>query len=257
MVGKDLPPVPLELVEGVAKVWVGLRGGRYRKVSCGPGTLVLWGDAEGEEQGLPDRMYGLADYTKSEFDEAWPPNCRINLPPGVRSPEGRIACETHLMLAASVEEAWSRLKRVGRQGVRKAESLGCQAGHMNDDDYLTLNHSKNMRLGSPKAPQEFVPLLREHVGEENVGITGVWFEGEPIASVLWACVNGYGILIDGASEQHHWSKNPNNLAVWTATKELVLRGAAVVDFGFSPIDSGDALFKKHLGGTCVPLFQLG
>jgi hypothetical protein len=257
MVDKHLPPVPLELVEGFAKVWVGLRGGGYRKVSYGPGTLVLWSDEEGREKGLPDRMYGLADYTKAEFEEVWPDGCQINLPPGVRSSKGHITCETHLMLADSVEEAWSQLKRVGRQGVRKAESLGCTAGRMSEDDYLTLNHSKNTRLSSPKAPKEFVPLLREHVGEENVGISGVWFEGEPIASVLWASVNGYGILIDGASEKYHWPKNPNNLAVWTATKELISRGAAVVDFGFSPVDSGDALFKKHLGGTCVPLFQLG
>ena len=77
-----------------------------------------------------------------------------------------------------------------------------------------------------------------------------------MAAVLWVIVQGYGLLIDGASHPEHWDKNPNNLAVWGAVEELITRDADVVDFGFSSVGSGDALFKRHMGGACVPLFQV-
>jgi len=249
--------VPLALLEAFAEIWVELRGGNYRKLPVGSGTLVLWQNADGSEFGLPDRMYGLADYASQEFTYDLPERCCVNLPPGVGTPDGVSLYETHVMHAQKVEDAWNCLKRVGRQGVRKAETSGCTAVSIQDEDYFLLSERKNERLGSPPQPSQLVQLLRRHLGVQNVGITGVEYEGTAVASVLWTVIDGYGLLIDGASDPKHWDKNPNNLAVWTAIEAVLNCGADVIDFGFSPAGSGDGLFKKHMGGTCVPLFQIG
>ena len=227
-----------------------------RHRACPSGTLVLWSENGGVEIGLPDRMYGLADFPRDRFTEGLPEKTRLNLPPGVVSEHGIIQCETHLMRVEGSESAWQQVKRVGRQGVRKAERLGCVVAEVEDTSYLTLSHSKSKRMGSPAMPAELLPLLRCEFGSANVGSTGVLFNDEAIAAVVWVVADGYALLIDGASSQKHWDKNPNNLAVWTAIECVISRGADIIDFGFSPIGSGDAQFKKHMGGTAVPLFAV-
>lgn len=255
-VDESVRPVPLELVEGFAKVWVELQGGHYRTVSVDGGALVVWTRQDGREFGLPDRMYGLADYRLGTYTSPLPGACVLNLPPGVKSDRGKVVCETHLLRAENVEQAWNCLKRVGRQGVRKAEATGCSVVKLRDDQYLELSCLKNSRLGSPAPSPRFVGLLRQHLGTDNVGITGVEIGGVPIAGVLWTVIQGYGFLIDGASDPKHWPKNPNNLAVWSAIVEAFSKEMDVIDFGFSPVGSGDGRFKKNMGGTCVPLFQV-
>ena len=172
------------------------------------------------EIGLPDRMYGLAGYESSDFSKSLPPGTKLNLPPGVRTSVGAVHCETHVLNARTTDEAWASLKRVGRQGVRKAETTNCQVEELRAADYLTLSRSKNHRLGSPPPPDQMLTLMSGAFGGDNIGLTGVQYEKRAIAAVLWVLVDGYGLLVDGASDPNHWDKNPNNLAVWASIDRI-------------------------------------
>lgn len=253
---QDACSVPLELLEGFARTWVDLQGGSYRNIPISNGIIVHWTAADGESEALPERMYGVAGVRGDRIDPAEVPSFPINLPPGVGADGAELVCETHILRVASIKEAWDSLKRVGRQGVRKAEKMGCRAESMDDATYLDLCRRKNERLGSPAPHPELLRTLREHFGEDNVGVQGVYAGLDAAAAVLWVVAAGYAMLVDGSSESAHWDKNPNNLAVWSALEALIGRGVHTVDYGFSPVGAGDRVFKKHMGGQRIPLYRL-
>jgi len=248
--------IPLALVEGFAQAWVSLSGGRYEVLDTSVGKLVAWQGAEGSPQALPDRMYGLAGVTSNELDADGLPPMLIHLPPGVVAPGGEVHCLSHQLEASTRDEAWSALRRVGRQGIRKAQKLGCRVSPLADDEYLQLATLKAHALdGRPPHPG-LAPALREVFGADQVGLTGVRVGPDAVAAVLWIHVQGYGMLVDGASDRAHWDKNPNNLAVWEAVAALIDQGCGRVDYGFSPVGAGDAQFKEHMGGSPAPLQRL-
>ncbi|MEC9071368.1 MAG: hypothetical protein VX938_03275, partial [Myxococcota bacterium] len=117
----DPVSLPLELLEGFAQVWVALAGGDYEILETGAGELVVWQGANGPPQALPDRMYGLAGATDTVVDPSLFPPITLHLPPGVQAPTGRVHCLSHQLEASDRDEAWAALRRVGRQGIRKAE----------------------------------------------------------------------------------------------------------------------------------------
>ena len=160
------------------------------------------------------------------------------------------------MRATSLEEAWSGLRRVGRQGVDKAKRMGCRVDPLTDAEYTDLASLKAQALGGRAPAPELPSALRDTFGSESVQLTGVRFEGLPVAAVLSVRAGGYGMLIDGASNREHWDKNPNNLAVWHAVSSLVIAGCDRVDYGFSPVGAGDARFKDHMGGRATELFRV-
>lgn len=248
--------LPRELLEGFAQVWVSLSGGHHRVMNTPVGELVVWQGPEGPPQALPDRMYGLAGVTDTRVDPTLLPPMEIHLPPGVEATGGQVHCLSHQLEAATRDEAWNALRRVGRQGIRKAERLGCTLDTLSDQEYLQLATLKSQALSGRPPHPGLLPALREVFGMERVGVTGVRVSGEAVAVVLWLHVQGYGMLVDGASDRRHWDKNPNNLAVWTAVSTLVDRGCGRVDYGFSPVGAGDAQFKEHMGGTPIPLQRL-
>lgn len=149
---------------------------------------------------------------------------------------------------------WSALSRVGRQGVRRAEKAGCSVVALDDGAYHRLASAKAARLGGRAPHPALMSTMRDVFGAPNVGCSGVVVAGEAVASVLWLSVDGYGMLVDGASSGAHWDKNPNNLAVWAALKTLSARDCVLADYGFSPPDAGDLRFKKNMGGQPVGLY---
>ena len=249
-------PVPLRLLEGYGRVWVALHGGQIHQYPLSQGVCLVWTSQDGRRQALPDRMYGVggAAVESISLDEM-PAGIPVNLPPGAQSGHGAPTCVTHRMDVSDVGAAWERLKRVGRQGVKKAERTGCQVDVVSDDAYHRLACLKADALGTPPPPASMIGAIREEFGEQ-LGLTAVVFQGQPIAIVSWIEVDGYGLLLDGASDRAHWDKNPNNLAVWSAIESLMARGVRCVDFGFSPVGSGDAQFKAHMGGQAIDLYQV-
>ncbi len=253
----DLNQIPDELIRGFATVWKTLAGGVTEERECAAGRLMIWRSAGGDAVALPDRMYGLMSPTQVSVKPGdVPSGLLVHLPPGVSTPGEEPHCLGHALQAATIEEAWAALRRVGRQGVDKARRMGCRVDSLTDQEYLELASIKAEALGG-RAPASGLPnALRDTFGSDQVHLTGVRHEGVPVAAVLAVRVDGFGMLIDGASDRDHWDKNPNNLAVWQAVSTLVVSGCHRVDYGFSPVGAGDARFKDHMGGRAVPLYCL-
>jgi hypothetical protein len=251
-------PVPRALLEGFAETWTRLAGGGWDSVEVGCGRLVRWHSPDGRVEALPDRMYGLADVESSELSrDSLPPGLEINLPPGVRCRGAELHCLGHHLVAGDRAEAWDQLRRVGRQGVAKAERSGCTVDRgAPDEAWFGLSSLKSAALGGRPPHPALIATLREVFGRSAVGLTLVRADGAPAACVLWLVIGDYGMLVDGASDRAHWDRNPNNLAVWEAVAAAVDRGARRVDYGFSPVGAGDARFKDHMGGREVPLYRL-
>jgi hypothetical protein len=251
-------PLPPEaLVKGFAEVWRTLAGGRIEERICAAGRLVIWHGDQGESLALPDRMYGLLDPAGAEVSaDVIPSGVVVNLPPGVSVVGAQPHCLGHHLVAESISDAWDCLRRVGRQGIDKARRMGCRADVIGDDEYLGLARLKAEALGGRAPHPGLVEALRSTYGNERVSLRGVRFEGEAVAAVLTVRIDGYGMLVDGASDRGHWDKNPNNLAVWDALSTLIGGGARHIDYGFSPVGAGDARFKDHMGGRAVSLYQV-
>ncbi|MEZ4265677.1 MAG: GNAT family N-acetyltransferase [Myxococcota bacterium] len=250
--------MPSALIEGFAETWTRLAGGRWDAVDVGVGRLVRWHAPGGGVEALPDRMYGLAGVAVGEVNgDSLGGGCAINLPPGVRSAGAELHCLGHHLVAADRAEAWSRLRRVGRQGVAKAERMGCRVDHDAEDGaWFGLSSMKSAALGGRPPHPGLIRTLRDVFGPDAVGLTVARADDQPAACVLWLVVDGYGMLVDGASDRAHWDRNPNNLAVWAAVSAAIDRGARRVDYGFSPVGAGDARFKDHMGGREIPLYRL-
>ncbi|MCB9727910.1 MAG: GNAT family N-acetyltransferase [Deltaproteobacteria bacterium] len=250
--------MPRPLLEGFAEAWSRLAGGRWEGLALAGGWLVRWWAPDGRGEALPDRMYGVAEAVAAELDaEAFPPGCAVNLPPGVSAAGARLHCITHRLSTASVDQAWESLRRVGRQGVHKARRTGCVVDHaLEPSEWFALSAAKSRALGGRAPHPELVATLLDVFGSDAVGLTGVRVGGQAAACVLWVLVEGYALLVDGASDRQVWDRNPNNLAVWEAVAAAIERGARHVDYGFSPPGAGDARFKDHMGGRELPLYRL-
>jgi hypothetical protein len=249
------PHAPTRLLSTLAKAWAGVAGGSVHILSCPAGDCVLWESPDGSREALPNRLYGVGDRLLEEVtSDAFPPDLAVNLPPGMTLAGAQPTCVTHVMVFSDLEQAWSSLRRVGRQGVEKAERLGCTTRKLSHAEYLRLAGLKAIAHGSPPMQISFLQAMQGHF-EEQMGVIGVVFDGEPVAGILWVCVEGYGLLVDGASDRNHWDKNPNNLAVWAAITELCGHGARSIDYGFSPVGAGDSQFKDHMGGRRVELYR--
>ncbi|MGB0592377.1 MAG: GNAT family N-acetyltransferase [Myxococcota bacterium] len=251
-------PLPLALVEGFAEVWSRLAGGTWERCETSVGHLVIWTSPDGRREALPDRMYGLVTSHLGELDPlTLPAGLSVNLPPGVSAEGAVLHAVGHQLTASDRESAWSSLRRVGRQGVLKARRKGCRVRAVEAEDYLALASLKAERFGGEGPHPELVRTLREIFGEEAVAITGAVVDEEVAAAVLSLHVEGYGMLVDGASDRAHWDKNPNNLAVWSAVGALVDAGCGRIDYGFSEPGAGDLRFKDHMGGREVALYRVG
>lgn len=250
--------VPAALVEGFAQTWTALAGGGWQSQQTDVGRLVWWTAPDGRREALPDRMYGLADATTAEISSAdLPGDLPVNLPPGATAVGASVHCVGHQLVAADREAAWASLRRVGRQGVRKAQRTGCAlVSDVTDADYLRVASAKAARLGGRPPHPGLLPALRGVFGPDALGVVGVAVDDVVISCVLWLAVDGYGMLVDGASDGTHWDRNPNNLAVWEAVAGLVSAGCGRVDYGFSPPGAGDLRFKDHMGGREVLLYRL-
>jgi len=249
--------VPDELPRGFARVWQRLAGGVIEERECAAGRLMIWSGDDGESVALPDRMYGLMAPSQEIVGPSdVPPGLWVHLPPGISVPDVEPHCLGHSLQANSVDEAWSALRRVGRQGVDKARRMGCRVDELTDAEYISLAGMKAEALGGRPPAPALPDALRDTFGAEHVQLTGVRYDGVPVAAVLSVRVGGYGMLIDGASNRDHWDKNPNNLAVWRAVSSLVASGCERVDYGFSPVGAGDARFKDHMGGRATPLYRV-
>lgn len=249
--------MPLGLLEGFARTWASLAGGAAETLETPWGPLVMWVGPDGQREALPDRMYGLAAEPGSDVDpDAMPAGVTVHLPPGVTARGGEEHCLGHHLEASGRDEAWSALRRVGRQGVTKARKAGCRGASVDDGDYLRLAMQKAAALAGRPPHPELTTALRREFGHEAVRLTGVEHGTEVVACVLSVRVGDYVMLADGASDRRHWDKNPNNLAVWEAVAGWVDQGCRHIDYGFSPMGAGDAQFKDHMGGRAVILQKI-
>ena len=254
----DSVALPLALVEGFAEVWSRLVGGSWERSETPVGQLVVWTGQDGRREALPDRMYGLVTQEVGEIDaSALPDGVPVNLPPGVGASGAVVHAIGHQLRADDRESAWSSLRRVGRQGVLKARRLGCRISEVAVADYHALASLKAERFGGQGPHPGLVATLQEVFGEQAVTLTGAVVGTEVAAAVLTLHVEGYGMLVDGASDRAHWDKNPNNLAVWSAVGGLVDAGCRRIDYGFSAPGAGDLRFKDHMGGREVALYRVG
>lgn len=250
-------PVPAALLEGFAEVWTRLAGGSWEARDHTAGRLVVWTAAGGRREALPDRMYGLAGDGPAEIDPtSFDPDLTVRLPPGATAAGAVVHAIGHQLVASTREEAWGSLRRVGRQGVKKALRTGGRAAPLSDTGWLELALAKARDLGG-RAPHPDLPAaLRDVFGADRTGVAGVLVDDRPAASVLWVLADDYGMLVDGASDRALRDRSPSSLAVWEAVAGLVDRGARRVDYGFSAPGAGDLLFKDHLGGRAVPLYEV-
>ena len=167
-----------------------------------------------------------------------------------------VHCLGHHLEATSQAEAWALVRRVGRQGVKKARRSGGRVVEATATDWLRLATLKSEALGGRPPHPGLVTALTDVFGAGAVHLPGVSFDGDVGAVVLALSVGDYGVLVDGASDRAHWDKNPNNLAVWSAVLELLGAGCRRIDYGFSPVGAGDARFKDHMGGREIPLSRV-
>ncbi len=250
-------PVPRALIEAYGQVWVALHGGRVEALDVGFGRCYVWYGPRGEREALPGRMYGLTGTTAKYIDAtALPAGVTVHLPPGVSADGAVSELVTHVLSFEDLGQAWEALRRVGRQGVKKAERAGCCAEPLSDEAFHQLACLKSEAHGAPPADPRLSELLRATFGDA-FGVTGILLEGTPVAAVSWVVVERYAMFMEGVSDRRFWGCNPNNLAVWRAIEDVAARGASWIDYGFSPTGSGDGRFKDHMGGRSVPLYRVG
>lgn len=281
-IGALLPEAPpAALVLGYARFAAPGKEPLIHRVSAREEILGWMVSASGNPEALPGRMYGFLvalgggrvdlDVLYKDVRREFGGNWRVHLPPQQLGPKyeasfkGKLSrYESHttfLVKGRTPEEYWSRLKRVGRQGVAKAERLGvvvkegfAGAAMM---QFLALHVAKNARLGSPSLNREMIGRLQQVFGDALFLFVG-YHEGRAVSAVLGVCCESYGMLIDNASNPDDWGTNPNNLVVWKAMEHFSNLGARVVDMGFSgPGEEGASQFKEHMGGESAPCFTVG
>ena len=251
-------PIPSALLQGYGALWVREHGGEIVTEDLGIGRLFTWCGPRGERVALPGRMYGIADMKGRGVGQCdLPAGVSVHLPPGVTTSSGVAHGVSHCLEAVDEESAWALLKRVGRQGVRRAQRENAEAVVVDDRCYHTLGTMKAARFNSPPPPPHWLSWLRETFGVDNVCLLGVRYGGETVAVVLSLRVEGYGMLLDGASDPAFLHLCPNNLCVWETIRQLVNSGCQYVDLGFSEMGAGDARFKGHMGGTAFTLWRHG
>ncbi|NUN16017.1 MAG: GNAT family N-acetyltransferase [Myxococcales bacterium] len=270
-----LPPVRLlcNYAEYCTEVFRGSKFGAYSVLDV-QGRAIAWIIANvynGRIDALPDRMYGLVRPklpTPLDVDLLYRGlrtfaggTFRVHLPPaelsgpyvaGDKNKLARyVAHDTFVLRARTEEEAWAKVERVGRQGVKKAEKEGVEvdvsADPMTLIRYLSLNVAKSSRVGSPPFNRSILDRLQKLFGP-RLQVALARIGKEAVAAVLFVMDGPYAMLIDNASKPEFWHLNPNNLAVWSAIKTCITQGVTVVDYGFSDKgDEGAARFKTHMG----------
>ena len=273
---------PRELLLSYATFASGGREPHCFRVTEEAGDTVGWMvQATPSDECLPGRMYGFV-FDKSshgldldrlyrsirrEFGGNW----RVHLPP-LESPMEYSASFknklsryeshfTYLLRCTTEKEAWSRLKRVGRQGVEKSRRSGLEIRKGRNPaavmQFLSLALHKSQRLKSPQMTREDFTRLEE-LFEDQLALHVGYLENRPVSAVLSVQSGEYAMFVDNASLTDSWSANPNNGVVWAAMVHHVAQGATTVDLGFSTREQeGAGRFKKHMGGTERVCFTVG
>ncbi len=240
--------------------------------------VIVGVERAGRLEALPDRLYGFVPAPVGpalDLDALWLALRRtfggrfsvVLPPPALAAAQyeadklGRYRSHrTFLLEAGSVEEAWRRLARVGRQGVRKAQREGVRVEWRDDDlawaRYLQLHVAKAVRRRAPAWSRHDTVLLREVFGDSLRLVLGV-HAGRVVSGVVLVVYDDYALFVDNASDPAAWALNPNNLVVWSAVERVVRDGVRLVDYGFSAKgEAGTARFKEHMGGVEVAVYAV-
>ena len=277
---QGLPPT--ELLLAYARFSSGGNAPSCYQVSEETGELVGWMiQSSDSDECLPGRMYGFVLATgasgvdldrlyrsiRREFGGNW----RVHLPPlaGERAYSASYKDKlsryeshfTYIIECDSEEDAWSKLKRVGRQGVEKSRRLGLEVREGRSPaavmQFLSLALHKSQRLKSPQMSRDDFSRLENLFGNQLSLHIG-FFEQRPVSAVLSVQSGGYAMFIDNASLSDSWDVNPNNGVVWEAIAHHVNNGARTIDLGFSTRgQEGAGRFKKNMGGTERTCFTVG
>ena len=240
--------------------------------------VIVGVERAGRLEALPDRLYGFVPAPAApavDLDALWLALRRVFggrfsvvLPPaelcGAQYEADKLgryrSHRTFLLEADNVEEAWRRLARVGRQGVRKAQREGVRVEWRDDDlawaRYLQLHVAKAVRRRAPAWSHHDTVSLRDVFGDSLRLVLGV-HAGRVVSGVVLVVCDDYALFVDNASDPAAWSLNPNNLVVWSAVERVVREGVRLVDYGFSAEgDTGTARFKEHMGGVEAAVYAV-
>ncbi|MBI5479352.1 MAG: GNAT family N-acetyltransferase [Deltaproteobacteria bacterium] len=235
---------------------------------CGVGGAVRGHGFEA----LPERFYGLLPDEGATLDldalraalARSGVTSRVQCAPGGDYRAADLSAfhrlDTYLVAAASPDQAYQGMARVGRQGVRKAERSGVTVARRPLAAALAAFHAlhaaKCERHGSPVMPETLFGRIADAFGE-RAEVFLAEHGGRPVAAALVVREGAYAIFADGSSLAEAWRVCPNNLTVWTAARSCLERGARLLDYGITlPGDAGGHRFKAHLGGVRTPVYEV-
>ncbi|ACL16194.1 GNAT family N-acetyltransferase [Methanosphaerula palustris] len=162
-----------------------------------------------------------------------------------------------LDLSKSVDQAWADIGKNKRNRVRKGESLGlkyeiCNGDNDSIDEFYEVYSVNMRRLGTPVHDKRFFRAISSTF-KDTMYVANVLFHNDVICSQI---LLGYkDILISGwgSSLPECRKFSPTNLLDWNSINFGHENGYNWLDFGRSPVNSGNYNYKMRWGAREVPL----
>ncbi len=149
------------------------------------------------------------------------------------------------------------LNRATRKAVRRARKAGLgvaeESGPAATEAFRDLLSATLARHGAPMMPTALFETLIDRLDARMLVVRGRAGD-EALASLLW--------LRDGPLAWVPWSGSrlradqPGDLLFWGLIERALDAGAAIVDFGRSPVGDGAYRFKRGFGAVPVPVLWL-
>ncbi len=149
------------------------------------------------------------------------------------------------------------LNRTTRKAVRRARKAGLEVaeetGPAAVEVFCGLLSATLARHGAPMMPTALFETLIDQL-DARILVVRKGAGGEALASMLW--------LRDGPLAWVPWSGSrlrtdrPGDLLFWGLIEHALDAGAAIVDFGRSPVGDGVYRFKRGFGAVPIPVLWL-
>ena len=149
------------------------------------------------------------------------------------------------------------LNRTTRKAVRRARKAGLEVaeetGPAAVEVFRGLLSATLARHGAPMMPAALFETLIDQL-DARILVVRKGVGNEALASLLWLC--------DGPLAWVPWSGSrlradqPGDLLFWGLIEHALDTGAAIVDFGRSPVGDGVYRFKRGFGAIPIPVLWL-
>jgi hypothetical protein len=172
-------------------------------------------------------------------------------------------CAFSIDTSVDTDVLWKQLASETRTAVRKARKLGLEVRESSEREELRkYSHicELTMERHHKSAPSwEFFDLLHSIlIGKGRARLFLATSQSKIVAGLILFIHNQIAHWWSGASLQDSWKMRPNELLLWHAIEWASNSGIRSLDLGSTPSDrdSGQNLFKRHLGAERIDLVRL-